>query len=109
MLEKEAAMKELLKERRRTNVEECRSTVVVEGGLLRKQQCGLEATQRRVTSFVSEVGVHQKDTEEGQTSLSRRRRRKKRAVAREGSAERQDDVSAHPLTSHLEQNVEAED
>ena len=53
------------------------------------------------SAAVSEVGVHQKHTEHGPESFGQ--------VVRKESAERQDFSSAPPLTSHLEQNVQAED
>ena len=60
---------------------------------------------------VSEVGVHQKHTEQGPESFGQLKAlpQKGRAVVRKESAERQDYMSAPPLTSHLEQNVQAED
>ena len=59
-------MKELLKERRSTEVEECRSTVVAEGGVTQKAAAGSRSSETEGDLFVSEVGVRQKDTEEGQ-------------------------------------------
>ena len=60
---------------------------------------------------VSEVRVHQKHTEQDPESFGQVKPlpQKGRAVVREESAERQDYMSAPPLTSHLEQNIQAED
>ena len=60
---------------------------------------------------VSEVGVHQKHTEQGPESFGQVKAlpQKGRAVVREESAERQDYMSALLLTSHLEQNFQTED
>ena len=59
----------------------------------------------------SEVGVLKKDTEEDQRSIGQDMAppQKRRAVIRVESAETQDYVSAHPLTSCMEQKMEAED
>ena len=67
-------------------------------GLLRRQQLGLDL-------FVSEVGVHQKDTEGGQESFGQVKEppQKRRGVIRVESAETQDYVSPLPLTGHLDQ------
>ena len=95
-------MKELLKERRSTEVEECRSTVVAEGGVTQKAAAGSRSSETEGDLFVSEVGVRQKDTEEGQEPFGQ-------VKAPPQLAETQEYVAAPPLTSCMEQKMEAED
>ena len=70
---------------------------------------GLEALEGDL--FTSKVGLHQKGTEEGQESFGQVKAppKRRRAEIRVESAETQDCVSALPLMSHLEQNMQAED
>ena len=123
LLEKKQVMKEMLKERRSTEVEEWRDTVVAGSGhsdgscwvsKLRNggwASLGLEAPKRRVGLLVSEVGALQKDTEGDQKSLGQvmASPQKRRAVIRVESAEMQDYVSAPSLTSHLDEKMAEED
>ena len=106
LLEKKHAMKELLKERRRTKVEGWRDTVAAEA-LLRRQQLGLKAPKRELTiPEVSEVGVHWKDTEQVRNVEAPPQRR---VVVRKEWAETCHHMSAPPLMSRLDQNMEADD
>ena len=54
---------------RRTEVEEWRDTVVAEGRVTQKAASGPRSSVAEGDLFVSEVEVHQKDTEEGQESF----------------------------------------
>ena len=78
-------------------------------GSHRRQPLGLEALEGDL--FMSKVGLQQKGTEEGQESFGRVEAppQRRRAVIRVESAETQDCVSAPPLMSHLEQNIEADE
>ena len=82
-LEKKHAMKELLKERRSTEVKEWRVTVAPGGGVTLRAAAGSQSSKAEGDLFVSEVGVRQKDTEEAQKSFGH--------------------VEAPPLTSCMEQ------
>ena len=53
-------MEELLKERRKTQVDECRDTVVAEGGVIQKAAAGSRSSEAEGDLFVTEVGVCQK-------------------------------------------------
>ena len=48
-------MEELLKERRKTQVDECRDTVVAEGGVIHKAAAGSRSLEAEGDLFVSEV------------------------------------------------------
>ena len=50
-------------------MEEWRDTVVAEGRVTQKAAAGPRSSVAEGDLFVSEVGVHQKDTEEGQESF----------------------------------------
>ena len=63
LLEKKQAMEELFKERRKTKVERWRDTVAAEGGVTQKAPAGSRSSEAEGDLFVSEVGVHQRDTE----------------------------------------------
>ena len=78
LLEKKQAMKELLKEKRRTKVEGWRDTLAVEDGTYSKD------SNAEGDLYVFEVGVHQKDMEWERVRifLAKPWRRKKRAVVR---------------------------
>ena len=80
-------MEELLKERRKTQVDECRDTVVAEGGVIHKAAAGSRSSEAEGDLFVSEVGVHQKDTEEGPESFGQVKPlpQKRRAAVRKES------------------------
>ena len=80
-------MEELLKERRKTQVDECRDTVVAEGGVIHKAAAGSRSSETDGDLFVSEVGVCQKDTEEGQESFGQVKPlpQKRRAAVRKES------------------------
>ena len=54
-------MKEMLKERRSTQVEEWRDTVVAGCGVTQKAADGSRSSEAECDLLVSEVGVHQKD------------------------------------------------
>ena len=100
-----------MKERRNTEVEEWRDTVVAEGGVTQKTAAGPRSSEAEGDLFVSEVGVHQKDTEEGSRIFGQVKTppQTRRAVKRAESAEAQHYVSALPLTSHMDQMTKAED
>ena len=111
LVEKKQAVEELLKERRRTKVLGWRDTVVAEGGVTQMAAVGSRSYKAEGDLLLSEVGVHQKDTEECQKSLGQVKTvlQKRRAVVRVEWAETQDCVSAPLLTSRKEQETEAED
>ena len=62
LLENKQAMEELLKERRNTEVEEWRDTVVAEGGVTHKATVGSRSSEVEGDLFVFEVVVHQNVT-----------------------------------------------
>ena len=66
--ERKQAMKEFLTETRRRKVEGWRDTVAAECGFTQKQAAGSQSSEAEGDLSVSEVGVHRKDTEEGQKS-----------------------------------------
>ena len=82
-------MEELLKERRNTEVEVWRDTVVAEGGCTQKAAAGSRSFEAGGDHFVSGLGVHQKETEEDQRSFGQVKAppQKRRAVIRVESAE----------------------
>ena len=81
--------------------------VVAGSGVTQRAAAGSRSSDAEGDLCLSEVGVHQKDTEEDLLTKSRRRRR--RAEVRVESAETQDYVSGPPLTSWMEQQMVAED
>ena len=80
-------------------------------GVTHKAATWSRSSEAECDLFVAEVGVHQKDTEEGQESFGQVEAppQQRRAVIRVESAGTQDYVSALPLKCHLDQKMEAED
>ena len=105
--EKKQAVKELLKERRKTKVEEWRDTVVAGSGVAREVAVGSRSSEAEGNLFLSEVEALREDMEENQKSFGHFEAppQKRRAVIRK----EQEYVSALPLMNHLGQNTEAED
>ena len=106
LLEKKQAMEEI--SWRRGEVPKLRDTDVAEGRVTWMAAAGSRSSEAEGHLFVSEVGVHQKDTEDGQKSFGQVKApvQKRRAVIRVESAERQDYVSAPPLTSGMGTDME---
>ena len=106
---KPSISEEKFKERRSTEVEEGEIQLLLGVGSPGWQPLCLEAPKRKMLSFLSEVGVLLKDTEEDQRSFTHEKAppQKGRAAVRVESAETEDYVSAPPLTSRMEQRMEA--
>ena len=64
LLDQKQAMKEMLKERRCTEVEEWRDTFVAGGGVTRMAAAGSRGSETEGDLFLSEVGARQKDAED---------------------------------------------
>ena len=111
VLEKKQAMKELLKERSRTEVEEWKGAVATESGVAQKVAAGFRSSEAEGDLFLSEVGVLQRDSEEDQRSFGQVKAppQKINAVIRVEPVETRDYVSAPSVTGCLEQIMEAED
>ena len=78
-------------------MEECIDTVVAEGGVTQKAAAGSRSSEAEGDLLVSEVGIHQKDTEKDQNYFGHvKAPQKRRAVIRARLAETQDHVSAPP-------------
>ena len=105
--ERKQTMKELLKEKE----DEWRDTVVAGGDVAQMAAAGSRSPEAEGALFLSEVGVLHRDSEEDWRSFGQVKAppQKRRAVLRAESAETQDYVSALPVTSCMEQSMEAED
>ena len=78
-------------------MEECRGTVVAEGVFTQKATAGSRSSEAEGDLLVSEVGLHQKDTEKDQKYCGHGKApQNRRAVIRARLAETQDHVSAPP-------------